>query len=189
MSVVTGTGFSAALLAAGFAARGVRDFAVDVLRAGAFFGAELSTSADASAALDADGAAFVVRVAGFFFAAVVDVERGFAGVRSFDALGATGASDAATSASDVLPLGRGVAPADSLDGPGTGTLFAGSSGVSSGEAGGTVVTDPTYQLPVAYSRRMPKCSKSEPVKTPSALLRYDNNKRPDTAPNTGAALT
>ena len=82
------------------------------------------------------------------------------------------------------------APAsDPITGLFTGASDAGSTGVSSGEAGGTVVTDPTYQLTADDSRQMSFCAVSEPVNTPCALLRSDNNKPLDDAPNTGAAIT
>ncbi|MCP2030452.1 hypothetical protein L1277_000516 [Okibacterium sp. HSC-33S16] len=181
--------------AAGFVVvRGALALAVeDELRAADFFGAGEVVSPPEAPSEDvpgtdsvAPGAVVVDRAAGFFFGDVGVDDRGFAGVRGFDA----GPADwLPPSVPDPSSWGLTGAAADSFDDPESGALSAGSSGVSSGEAGGTIVTDTTYQLPASDSRRMSFCAGAEPVNTPCALLRYDNNKRQDTDPNKGAALT
>lgn len=160
-------------------ARGDRGARGDVARGAAFFafgrasaGRSVTPStlspATASAGAVASAAALAGRAAGFFFAPVVEVVRGFDGVFGVTGGTAFGVESAVRGSSDA---GRAWVSPDSFDESPTRDVFAGSSGVSSGKAGGTVVTDPTYPLPVPDSRPMSIWVISQPVNTPSALLR------------------
>ena len=105
--------------------------------------------APSPAALGTSAEVFGERDAGFFFAGGPD--WGFAAAPSLaitEAPAAISPDPAASpwASAEVLP--------ESFNCSEIGTLFCGSSGVSSGEAGGTIVTDLTYQLTVADSRRM-----------------------------------
>ena len=62
------------------------------------------------------------------------------------------------------------------------------SGASWGESS-SGVTGTTYQVATVYSRPRPTSASFEPVNTPSAVLRYDNNRATTTAPSRGVALT
>lgn len=62
------------------------------------------------------------------------------------------------------------------------------SGASWGESS-SGVTGTTYQVATVYSRPRPTSASFEPVNTPSAVLRYDNNRAATTAPSRGVALT
>lgn len=153
--------------------RGARGVVLPLVRVDFF-----ATSPVAPDSLPAASWGFGDRVAGFFRGVAGADERGFAGVFGLDD-GLLG----------VFSSGVSTPSPNSTNGAFTGASDAGSTGVSSGEAGGTVVTDPTYQLPADDSRQMSFWGVSEPVNPPCALLRSDNNKPLDDAPNTGAAIT
>ena len=62
------------------------------------------------------------------------------------------------------------------------------SGASWGESS-SGVTGTTYQVATVYSRPRPTSTSFEPVNTPSAVLRYDNNRAATAVPSRGVALT
>ena len=166
-----------------------------VRAAGAFDGVDFAAPDGDAAGLAAAG----LRAAGLRAAGVR--EAGFRGAGVVVSSAETAGSDDDDCAPDAAVLGRdppvlgdfvvagfalGAGASDGCPTVDASCIFW--SGASWGESG-SGVTGTTYQEATVYSRPRPTSAPIQPVKTPSAVLRSDNNNEVDAAPSRGAALT